>query len=735
MFQVFRRHQRKLLAALAIMAMFAFVLADSLPRLFNSASTSGVDRVVAELDGREVHRSDLERLRLQRVRANYVLSRLAMRIGGQPVVPYFDGETLGQTDDQAMIDALILEEQAAELGMPRTPELAREWIFEQAKQRHEQFRQMAPTLTPFDPIDLAAQLEGVFGQAFGREMTVAAFLTDVANQVRILETLDLLAQPMVTPLDTFRVYGNRSMEVEARYAEFAADDFLEQVGEPGADDLRAFFDERAGRLPDPESGAIGFRVPARSQVEYVALGVEALDRLRAQIAARPLDKAIRGASGFEEDVADAYEAVLRERERGSASGPNPFIPLNPFAETGAAGEVVLSYPAEFEAEYVEQQVQERIDEEMLAAVEDIFDPVREAMNDFTDTAIEGDFDAIRIGLEPEVDREALPRLGRVLREGAAGEDLVALLGPGWSGDEGISDVRIGLTRLLAERGTFRELLTPEGIPPSWRDYLAIARLDWADAPDALLRNAQRLTRASEGLERPDPLAPSPNESFAEAVFGDDTPLFEPREFTDELGRRFLAWKTISFPETERSFEDTPEQLIASLWRQERARGLAREAAEALAERVRKADAEDATPAAALDRIAAEEGLATRSTGPRRRVDAPSSLAPIAAGEEVQEALFGLSPSGPDAAAIAPDRDGEHYYTFAFLGRRDGGVPGTPLSADDSQLDFTGALTSLPFDRSEADAEAADRRTAAVLEYLRARAGLPPDWTPPDPGQG
>ena len=732
-FQIFRRYQRTMLAALAIMAMFAFVLADSLPRLFNTANTSGVDRVVAELDGREVHRSDLERLRLQRVRANYVLSQLAMRIGGQPVVPYFDGQTLGQTDDQAMIDALILEAQAAALGMPSTPELAREWIFEQAKQRHEQFRQMAPTLTPFDPTDLAAQLEGVFARAFGREMTVAAFLTDVANQVRILETLELLAQPIVTPLDTFQVYGNRALEVEAKYAEFAVADYLDRVGEPKADDLRAFFEANAGRLPDPESGSIGFRVPGRSKVEYVALGVEALDRLREQIASRPLADTIRGANGFEEDVADAYQAVLNERERGSPVGP---IPLNPFAETGDEGEIVLSYPAEFANDYVEQQVQERIDEEMLTAVEDIFDPVREAMNDFTDTAIDGDFDAIRTGLEPEVDREALPRLGRVLREGKAGKELVTLLGPGGSGDEGISAVQIGLTRLLADRGTFGELLTPEGIPPSWRDYLAIARLDWADAPEPLLRNVQRLTRASEGLERPDPLAPSPTESFAEALFGEDAPLFEPREFTDELGRRFLAWKTMSFPETSRSFRDTPEDLVASLWRQDRARELAREAAERLADRVRKADdPDDSTPSATLDRIAAEEGLMTRSTGPRRRVDDPSRLAPIAAGEEIQEALFGLSPSGSDAAAVAPDRDRDHYYTFAFGGRRDGGVPGAAMSADDSQLDFTGALTSLQFDRVEADAEAANRRASAVLEYLRNRAGLPPDWTPPEPGQG
>ena len=35
-FQVFRRYQKTLLAVLAIFAMFAFVVADSLPRLFSN---------------------------------------------------------------------------------------------------------------------------------------------------------------------------------------------------------------------------------------------------------------------------------------------------------------------------------------------------------------------------------------------------------------------------------------------------------------------------------------------------------------------------------------------------------------------------------------------------------------------------------------------------------------------------------------------------------------------------
>ena len=61
-FAVFRRHQRKLLAIFAILAMFGFVVADSLPRLLNGSSTAGANPVVVKIAGRTIRRSDLNAL-------------------------------------------------------------------------------------------------------------------------------------------------------------------------------------------------------------------------------------------------------------------------------------------------------------------------------------------------------------------------------------------------------------------------------------------------------------------------------------------------------------------------------------------------------------------------------------------------------------------------------------------------------------------------------------------------
>ncbi len=82
-FQVFRRHQRKMMAALAIFAMVAFSLDFSLFR--NTMGRAGQNPTVATLYGKKVRQSDLYALQAQRSRANRFISLML----GQPYVPYF----------------------------------------------------------------------------------------------------------------------------------------------------------------------------------------------------------------------------------------------------------------------------------------------------------------------------------------------------------------------------------------------------------------------------------------------------------------------------------------------------------------------------------------------------------------------------------------------------------------------------------------------------------------------
>ena len=83
-FEVFRRHQRKLLAIFAILAMFGFVVSDSLPKLLNP-SYGGRDQPVVKLYGKTVYRSALNEMLEQRSLANTFVSQLNPYLGPRSV--------------------------------------------------------------------------------------------------------------------------------------------------------------------------------------------------------------------------------------------------------------------------------------------------------------------------------------------------------------------------------------------------------------------------------------------------------------------------------------------------------------------------------------------------------------------------------------------------------------------------------------------------------------------------
>ncbi len=107
-FEVFRRHQKKMLATFAILAMFGFVVSDSLPKLL-SPNTGVRDQPIAEIYGKTVYRSGLNNMLEERTRANMFLSELN---------PYFGRTPFGGVKDRDLIDALILQHEADRLGMP-----------------------------------------------------------------------------------------------------------------------------------------------------------------------------------------------------------------------------------------------------------------------------------------------------------------------------------------------------------------------------------------------------------------------------------------------------------------------------------------------------------------------------------------------------------------------------------------------------------------------------------------
>jgi hypothetical protein len=251
-FAVFRRHQRKLLAVFAILAMFGFVVADSLPRLLNGNISSGGDTTVVEIFGRKVRRSELNAMAGERNNANLFIAELTS-MGGRPVQQRF-----GDLTTRSLVDALILKHEADRLGMPAGPEVASKWL----RQRGA----------------LTSELFELILRRFNNKVSGEQLLSDIADQIRIENVRGLVGGPTVTPLDVFNTYREQTERVSARAVVFQVEKYVPQVAGPSASEVKAYYEMYKDVLPDPARPTPGFKIPRQIQAEILSIDGDALAR-------------------------------------------------------------------------------------------------------------------------------------------------------------------------------------------------------------------------------------------------------------------------------------------------------------------------------------------------------------------------------------------------------------------------------------------------------------------------
>ena len=220
-FEVFRRHQRKLLAVFAILAMFGFVVSDSLPRLLSSNATRPRPAGRQALR-QDVHQSDLNEMADGAEPGQPFLSPASF--------PYIGPEPFGSLKTRDLVDALILQHEADRLGIPAGPEVGKDFL-----------KQVTQGRMNGDTFEL---LMADFHNQVSGEQVLAA----IANQVRLNYVRGmprvpnrLLGAPMVTPYDIFRAYRDQNEKVSAKLVEVP----VEQVPRQGP---RALGARRSGRI-------------------------------------------------------------------------------------------------------------------------------------------------------------------------------------------------------------------------------------------------------------------------------------------------------------------------------------------------------------------------------------------------------------------------------------------------------------------------------------------------------
>ncbi len=660
-FEVFRKNQKKMLAVLAFFAMLAFSLDFSLIR--NQMGSRMDDSVVATLYGKKVRRSDLLGMLGERNRANRFMATL---YGGP------DQQVFGGLDTRSLVDALILQHEADRLGIPADKELAVKWL-----QR-------------FDPQLTSTRFDQTYRQYFSNEVTDTQLLQDIANQVRLYEVRTLPGAPPVTPLDVFTAYRDQNERVSAKFVAFSAEQFLDKVGQPPESDVTAYYDQYKNLLPDPNRETPGFMLPRKIMVEY--------------------------ASADPGDLARRIEPLLTEAELRAAFQarasefpiPAPEIPEGLFAgEPGLTPS--LRDPFRIVREDVARLVARERAEEILnrafdALTRKVFEPATDLylsyleLQELADPALSAELKQRAVELElGEVNRENLPKR---LQESKAFQKTI----------EAINKNPLELLD-VTERPELEALL--KQVPLN----LTYERTPLLDRD--LASNYGQISNATRGggpLER--------GSTFTELVYDSKRGLFEDIELSDASGRRYVVWKAAEQEARVPTLEETRDQVVRA-WRLERARSLARQAAESFAGKVKSANGN-------LDEVARGENRLVISTTPVPRLLAggflgnsfqpeparPSEIPELPdANETLRDSLFSLE---PNQVKVEPNQANSIYYVMTLNDRQ-------PVNVRNLYNEF-GPRFGIEL---SVQSDATMKRFESWMHTLRDQAGLPEDWVPED----
>lgn len=662
-FEVFRKNQKKLLAFLAFFAMIAFSLDFSLIR--SQMGRSGEDPVVATLHGKKIKRSDLLGMLAERNRAN----RFMAVMSGSP-----DRQAFGGLDTRSLVDALILEKEADRLGIPADRELAVKWLQERT-----------------DGQISSDFFDGIYRQYFANEVSDAQLLQDIANQVRLYEVRTLPGVPPVTPLDVFTAYKEQYERTSAKFVAFSAEQFIDKVGQPSEGDLLAYYDLYKNQLSDPSRETPGFKIPRRVMVEYVTADPAEL--------ARRIEPLLT-------------EAELRDSFRIRAADfpvPAPEIPDQLFAGEPNLTPSLRDSFGIVRADVARVVARERAEDLLNAGFDAITRKVFEPTNDVYLSGLEAKDTGTGAALSADVKSLAetlglgevkVATLEKSLQESQALKKAVETLN-----QDPLSMVDLSDEPALA--ALFKQVplnLSHERTPMLDRNMAS---------------NYGQVSKATRGGGPLDP-----GSSFTELLYDSKRGLFEDVELTDSADRRYVVWKVAEQEEGVPELDQVRDQVVRA-WRLEKARSLAKQAAESFAKKLQ-------APGASFDETARVENRLVVTTTPVPRLQPgaflgnsfqpeparPSEIPQLPdASPALRDALFDLEPG---QVKVEPSQSKSIYYVLTLSDK-------TPVTVRNLYGNLGDRYSIELGVQSEANVERFD----AWMKTLRAQAGLPEDWVPED----
>ena len=299
-FEFFRKNQKSMLVAVAILAMLAFFVLP--PILQMGGGQASADPVVAAWNGGEIREAELDRAVALRTLANRFLMQAAAAAGRDPSrLPTFpEGEEL-------LVREMILAREADQLGMVVSNNSINEFlaIWTNNMVRQNQFDAMIASLR------------------YGRSPVSAGDLFESLRTALVARNMLLLFQTGFSgdpPGWRWDFYKRLEQAATVEAFPVAVEDFAVSVPAPAESELRTFFERYKDSLPVARSPDPGFKEPHR--IRYASLMAE--QKKFEEEAAKTITDA---------DVKAYYEANKETRFRSS----KPATTAEPPAETPEAG--------------------------------------------------------------------------------------------------------------------------------------------------------------------------------------------------------------------------------------------------------------------------------------------------------------------------------------------------------------------------------------------------------------
>lgn len=644
-FDIFRKYQRSLLVAVAILAMLAFFVLP--PFLQMGSGAGGGDPVAATWSGGEIRESQIERGVAMRSVVNRFLVESAAAAGRDPSrLPLFP------ESEEAVVRTMLVAEEAKKNGLVVTDTAINDFLGQWTNNlvRPDQLNDIISGLR-LGPMAVSQHdlFEALRTELVGRNMLVM-FQTGFSGD------------PPAWRWDYYRRLAQKATieAVPVPVESVAAD-----VPAPTEQQLRAFFEQYKNDLPAPRSDAPGFREPRRAKYEYLVAKREAFE---AEAAKEVTDAEI--AAFYEKNKETMFRAKPQEKAaeapKADATKPEgekkpeekkpaePAEPAKPDSKPDAAPKGASVAPGPFR-QVAFKQPAAAADAKPADAKPADTKPAEPAAADAAKAA-EAKAEA-KPEEKPAPQFETLDSVKDKIREQLAREKANARI------DAVFTAVAGDVTRYAEDYALWQAKQIASSQPPKAPDLDLIAKQQGLEAGrSGLVTVAQAL--GAGGIGQSFEFIPDPGSRFGirqqnwlDSIFGQNTMPLRPVTSRDAAGNRYISWKTEDQAEFVPDFEKVRDNVEFS-WRIVEGRGLARKKAEDIASQASAAKQSlEAT-------VAGREGLKVTQVGPFTWLSggtAPGS-APFVAqpegiempGDEFMKVVFSLEP-GQTAVAFNEPR--------------------------------------------------------------------------------